>query len=105
MELNAYKHRIDPEEDETCEECGEEEETIEHVLCRCPAEELHKRRIHHEEIRMSDMVSKPEICRKIMVRRFPELEVPDDNEEEYRKHDDEIAVESADYALPGPSRS
>ena len=38
MELNPYKHRIDPEEDETCEECGEEEETIEHVLRRFPAE-------------------------------------------------------------------
>ena len=82
MELNAYKHRIDPDEDDTCEECREEAETIEDILCRCPAEELHKRRIHHEEIKMSDMVSKPEICRKILARRFPELELPDDEEDE-----------------------
>ena len=81
MELNSCKHRIDPEVDATCEECGEEEETIEHILCICPAEELHSRIIHHEEIRMSDIVSRPEVCRKILVRRFPELELPDDEEE------------------------
>jgi hypothetical protein len=72
-ELKAYRKFINTEEDDTCEECGQGEENINHVLCECSTEE-NQRRIHHSEpVKIEMLVSHPEICRRILERRFPRL--------------------------------
>ena len=42
-ELRYYRYLIETEEDPLCERCGEDNETIEHVLCHCLALELERR--------------------------------------------------------------
>ena len=76
MELRAYRHRLDEEVDPMCEICGEEEETIEHVLCKCPADEQFRRVNYREELKIPNMTTDPELCRGVMERRFPALELP-----------------------------
>ena len=41
LKLAHYRHRINPEDPETCEKCEEEPETVEHWL-RCPATRQHR---------------------------------------------------------------
>ena len=76
MELRAYRHRLDEEVDPMCEICGEEEETIEHVLCKCPADEQFLRVNYREELKIANMTTDPELCRRVLERRFPALELP-----------------------------
>ena len=80
MELRAYQHRLDEDVDPMCEICGEEEETIEHILCRCPADELFRRANYDGEVKIGNMTSDPNLCRRILERRFPALELPDEEE-------------------------
>ena len=79
MELAAYRHRIDEDANPMCEICGEEEETIEHVLCRCPADEQFRRQNSRDEVKIAHMTSDPDLCRRILVRRFPVLELPEED--------------------------
>ena len=72
MELGAYRHRIDEDANPMCEICGEEEETIDHVLCRCPADEQFRRQNSRDELKIAHMTSDPDLCRRI--RRL-ELEI------------------------------
>lgn len=37
LQLRSYRHRIGLDEDDTCLDCGEEAETLEHFLSKCPA--------------------------------------------------------------------
>jgi hypothetical protein len=37
LELRGYRKRIGLEESGECRRCGEEDETVEHVILRCPA--------------------------------------------------------------------
>ena len=71
MELGAYRHRIDEDTNPMCEICGEEEETIDHVLCRCPVDEQFRR----HELKIVHMTSDQDLCRRILVKRFPALEL------------------------------
>jgi ribonuclease HI len=80
-ELKAYRHFIQIEEDARCEECGAEEETIEHVLCECPALELWRRRHHDGALAVSMLVSEPEKCRQILARKFKKLRIGDQEKE------------------------
>ena len=73
--LKNYRYLIDLEEDPFCD-CGmQEEETIEHILCRCPALELQRIRHFAGEVTVSMMVTEPEICRRILKHRFKDLEI------------------------------
>ena len=65
-ELRYYLYLIDVEDDPSCPECGFEKETIKHVLCDCPA--LALQRVRHSEgvVIIAHMVTKPEMCRKIL---------------------------------------
>ena len=50
-----------------------EEETIEHVLCRCPQLEAVRRREWPEPFTTKMLVANPELCRKVLARRFAAL--------------------------------
>ena len=80
MELRAYQHRLDEDVDPICEICGEEEETIEHILCRCPADAQFRRANYDGEVKIANMTSDPNLCRRILERRFPALELPEEEE-------------------------
>ena len=57
--------------------CSMEEETTEHILCRCEAEEAARFQIHpggHFTPNM--LVTHPEECRKLLERRFEGLKLP-----------------------------
>ena len=57
-----------------CIHCDSEAaETIEHVLCECPALEARRMRIFREHVVMKDMVDQPEKCRQFLVARFEKL--------------------------------
>ena len=65
--LKHYRYVIETEEDPTCERCGEGDETLEHILCRCPGMASY-RRSHFE-----GDVTDPERCRQFLSKRFSEL--------------------------------
>ena len=100
MELGAYRHRIDEDANPMCEICGEEEETIDHVLCRCPADEQFRRQNSRDELEIAHMTSDPDLCRRILVRRrrikiqnsIKKFKKP--KKKFTRKHDDDPAVGS-----------
>ena len=71
--LKKYRYIIDLEEDPYCD-CGMiEEETLEHVLCRCLALEEQRKRQYDGEVTAAMMVTEPELCRRILQHRFKEL--------------------------------
>ncbi len=72
MELKAYRHKIEKEDDPNCEHCGVPE-TIEHVLCKCSALDEARARNWEGEVTIQMMVEEPEVCRKILSSRFPTL--------------------------------
>ena len=73
-ELKAYQKRIEITNDGKCTHCDmNEEETIEHVLCRCPQLEAVRRREWPEPFTTKMLVANPELCRKVLARRFAAL--------------------------------
>lgn len=74
-DLAYYRYKIETEDDPMCPECGEEEETLAHVLCRCAALEATRRQHLEEEVTVDMMVSKPELCRRILSQRFQSLRI------------------------------
>ena len=80
MELKSYRFRLGQEEDAVCDECGDEEETIEHIICNCPAEEARRQRLQDGGVfRMMMMTTHAETCRKLLERRFEGLILPPDD--------------------------
>ena len=75
IELNSYAKFVGKEEDDSCPLCVLEVDKIEHVLCYCPGLELARRNLSNEPFQISMMVSHPEICRKLLVKRFKELAI------------------------------
>ena len=51
------------------------------MLCKCPALELERARWIPEKVTMSHMVTDPEACRKILVKRFPDLKTTTHNDD------------------------
>ena len=66
---------IEKDDEPTCQECEDDEETIEHTLCHCPALERMRRLIFEEPPTMAQMTKQPEKCRKLLQFRFGELRV------------------------------
>ena len=90
VELKAYRHRIEKEEDGICELCEEEDETIEHVLCRCSAESRKRHTTFEGGVaEMNYMVTKAEKCRKFLEDRFEGLRIDDEEEQEDDNDDDD----------------
>ena len=76
-ELKQYRHRIEQEDDALCEMCQMEEETTEHILCRCEKEEAARFQIHPGgQFTLNMLVTHPEECRKLLERRFKDLKLP-----------------------------
>ena len=72
-ELGHYKYMIETADHPFCE-CGEEE-TIEHVLCKCLILEVTRRSLFEEPVSLSHLTSEPEKCRKLLSRRFKGLTI------------------------------
>ena len=73
-ELKAYQKRIGIVEDGTCSHCEmNEEETVEHVLCKCPQLEQARKEEWPGAFKMEMLVSEPDVCRKVLGRRFSAL--------------------------------
>ena len=99
-ELKLYRKFIKIEEDEICDGCGYEEETIHHLICNCPALESRRRMITHKKLTIDMMVSDPEICRRILEDKVMKLAIRDQAEESH-------TVEKSDgqpFGLQGDTR-
>ena len=71
IELKHYRHRIQLEDHALCEVCMEEDETTEHILCRCESEEARRYQIHPGgQFTPAMMTTHPEECRELLERRF-----------------------------------
>ena len=64
-ELRLYKYKIDAEDDPWCD-CGEAEESVEHLLCDCPRLEMTRRRVSPEPVERHHLVTKPDEARRIL---------------------------------------
>ena len=81
LELKSYQHRLDATKDARCMECHQEEETIEHILCNCPAEDARRQQLKPDgNFTTGDLISKPELCRQLLERRFQQLKLPDEED-------------------------
>ena len=72
--LLKYQYLIDKIDDATCG-CELEDETIEHVLCRCPILSVQRWQHFGGEVSISMMVTDPEKCRRFLQIRFQELKL------------------------------
>ena len=73
-ELRAYQKRIGVVSEGYCIFCDtEEEETIEHVLCRCPQLECARREMWPGKFSVDMLVTHPDMCRELLGRRYPAL--------------------------------
>jgi len=73
-ELKSYQKRIGMTSSGICIYCDlDEKETVEHVLCRCPQLEVARREAWPEEFNIKMLVTNPEVCRKLLGRRYPAL--------------------------------
>ena len=76
MELGYYQYKMEKvtEKEAYCKDCGEDFETTKHLLCSCPALAVERQRqFEGGSPRYSDLVLKPEQCRKLLSKRFPDL--------------------------------
>ena len=71
--LKNYRYIIDLEDDPFCDCEMNEEETTEHILCRCPALTAQRQRHFEGEVDVTMMSTEPETCRKFLESRIPQL--------------------------------
>jgi ribonuclease HI len=75
-ELRHYRHRIGVDTAATCIFCEmDEDETIDHILCRCPQLEERRKRAWHEAVTVRMLADEPEVCRHILENRIPKLKL------------------------------
>ena len=73
-ELRAYQKRVGIVSEGICIYCDtDEEETIEHVLCRCPQLECARREMWPAGFTVDMLVTHPDMCRELLGRRYPAL--------------------------------
>ena len=90
-ELKSYRHFIGLEDDVIFEDCLLEEETIEHVLCKCPAEDHTRIRLNRwGEFNIDKMVSNPELCRKLLEKKFEKLKILDEEDVDEEEEEEEV---------------
>ena len=82
-ELRAYQKRVGITSEGICIYCDtDEEETIEHVLCRCPQLECARREMWPAGFKVDMLVTHPDLCRQLLGRRYPALRRTADPEED-----------------------
>ena len=76
-ELKSYQKRIGLTDCGACTYCDmDEQETVEHVLCKSPQLELARRELWPDEFNMKMMVINPDVCLKLLGRRYQALRRP-----------------------------
>ena len=84
MELKWYRHFINIEEDDLCEECSKPE-TIEHVLLDCSRTDALRQKFwggkEEEDVNTSLLTSEPDTCRRILSSIFTELTIKESQNE------------------------
>ena len=80
QELKRYRCEfLQLEDDGWCPEEGcEEEESIEHVLCRCSVTAAARVKEWSGEVKEEMLVEEPEVCRKILSVKYGQLRLPKD---------------------------
>ena len=74
-ELQEYRTRVlEKDESPNCAECNLPEDT-EHVLCHCVITEESRVRNWNGKVEMGMLVTHPEVCRRILLPRFPALKL------------------------------
>ena len=82
-ELRAYQKRVGIVSEGICIYCDtDEEETIEHVLCRCPQLECARREMWPAGFTVDMLVTHPDMCRELLGRRYPALRRTANSEED-----------------------
>jgi ribonuclease HI len=70
-ELRSYQHRVGMDSQPICTYCtADAPETIEHVLCHCETLDATRVALWPEDFTISMLGSHPEICRKVLEKRF-----------------------------------
>ena len=87
-ELKSYRHRIGTEESPLCDKCGEEDETIQHVLCSCPWDEVRRRNMFGHTVEVRHLTTESEKCRRFLQKRYPLLSLHEGDEGENSEVDD-----------------
>ena len=77
-ELSYYSWLIEKQDDPSCK-CGAEKETIEQVIAECPLLDEDRRNLDMTNAKLETMVKNPEASRKLLMTRFPGLQVRDEN--------------------------
>ena len=73
-ELRAYQERIGMLSDGNYQHCDMgEKETVKHILCECPQLECARIEMWPERFTTEMLVQNPNVCRKLLGRRFPAL--------------------------------
>ena len=94
-ELKAYRKRIGLDVSDLCIHCDMDAvEDIHHILCVCPQLEETRRRLHPENFDDSMLTTHPEVCRKLMAKRFEKLN------EEMKEVEDEGGGSPSDCTGP-----
>ena len=81
--LAQYRYLIDKADSPVCE-CGneDEEQTIDHLLCKCPLLNSSREQLKIHNISPDWMVTEPDLCRRLLSTRFPELKLGTGTEED-----------------------
>ena len=82
-ELRSYRHRVGLDSQPFCIHCtADAPETIEHVLCHCDTLDASRLNLWPEEFKIDMLGSHPEVCRKLLVKRFTGLQIEKKMEED-----------------------
>ena len=84
--LAQYRYLIDKADSPLCE-CGnddeeQEEQTIDHLLCKCHLLNSSREQLKIHNISPDWMVTEPDLCRRLLSTRFPELKLGTGTEED-----------------------
>ena len=78
-ELRDYSFIIEKDDDDECQNCPlQVPETISHVLCICPALAQERTELAEGQVTLKMLVTDPETCRCILLKRFPGLRLPEE---------------------------
>ena len=88
-ELQNYQcNKLGKAETAACPKCGGEDDTIRHILCKCPSMEEKRQQIRIGEWTVDALVDKPQDCMKLLRHRLPELDksMPEDQPKKAKKN-------------------
>ena len=72
-QLAYYRYLIEKEDSPECQQCGNGEETTEHLVCHCEQLQSTRERLLIHNPTPDWLVKEPDKCRRLLSERFPEL--------------------------------